>query len=239
MTTKKIKSFNLSSLNNAEDIKEVARTLREFIEENNLYQKIERVNKKTGEVSDKFYANVESWLYAGSLLNMRAIAGEPVNLSSGEEIKYSCTVEVFDFSGEAPVLVSRGTAISSNKEGFFKWAPEFSICSMCQTRAIGKSYRILIGHLLKVAGFESTPSEEMTEIKGGSKTSAPAQLIDKESLIDLIKFTLSLCDSTEDIKRLSAPLGYLTKDTGIRPLLGEAFKELQKLEADTEDTSLE
>ena len=38
---------------------------------------------------------------------------------------------------------------------------EYAICSMAQTRAVGKAYRLLIGWLMKSAGYEATPLEEM------------------------------------------------------------------------------
>jgi hypothetical protein len=34
---------------------------------------------------------------------------------------------------------------------------------MSQTRAIGKAYRIYLGWIMKMAGFESTPLEEMED----------------------------------------------------------------------------
>ena len=40
----------------------------------------------------------------------------------------------------------------------------FAICSMAQTRAEGKAYRLLLGWLIKAAGYEATPSEEMDSL---------------------------------------------------------------------------
>lgn len=222
------KMYSLQSLSNKEEIKEIADILSEFIRSNNLFTVIERVNKKTGEVNTKHYANVESWLYAGTLLQLRAIPGKPEDISTEGFIRYSCTVEVMDFSGEAPVLVSRGTSLADSKEGFFKYAKAFAINSMSQTRAIGKAYRNLIGHLLKVAGFEATPSEEMKDIKSYNKKSGGGSgLISKEALTDLIKAALESCSEEKNFKKITDSLGALTKDPGIRSLLGEKYKELQ------------
>src|SRR6185369_14512327 len=38
---------------------------------------------------------------------------------------------------------------------------EYAIASMAQTRAIGKGFRNLLGWLMKAAGVEATPAEEM------------------------------------------------------------------------------
>jgi hypothetical protein len=42
---------------------------------------------------------------------------------------------------------------------------------MTQTRAIGKAYRNVIGWVMKTAGHEVTPAEEMA--RGGDVTSTP------------------------------------------------------------------
>jgi hypothetical protein len=53
----------------------------------------------------------------------------------------------------------------SKEKGF----DEYAILSMAQTRAIGKTYRNVIGFVMKTAGYEARPAEEMT--RGGE---APA-----------------------------------------------------------------
>jgi hypothetical protein len=52
-------------------------------------------------------------------------------------------------------------AICSNKEGNKRQWDEYAILSMAQTRATGKAFRNLISWLMKAAGFEATPAEEM------------------------------------------------------------------------------
>jgi hypothetical protein len=58
-------------------------------------------------------------------------------------------------------LVATGVAICSNFEHSKKRFDEYAILSMAQTRAIGKAYRNLLAWLMKAAGFEATPAEEM------------------------------------------------------------------------------
>ena len=48
---------------------------------------------------------------------------------------------------------------------------------MAQTRAIGKAYRNLLGWVMKLAGYETTPSEEMIKIRETSEPQKPAQEI--------------------------------------------------------------
>ena len=54
-----------------------------------------------------------------------------------------------------------GIALCSNKEKTKRYFDEYAILSMAQTRAIGKAYRNLLAWLMKAAGFEATPAEEM------------------------------------------------------------------------------
>ena len=37
--------------------------------------------------------------------------------------------------------------------------------SMAQTRALGKAYRMALGWIMKMAGYEATPAEEMPDFK--------------------------------------------------------------------------
>jgi hypothetical protein len=75
------------------------------------------------------------------------------------EIKYMAKCEVRNItSGQ---LVATGVALCSNFERSKKGFDEYAILSMAQTRAIGKAYRNLLAWLMKAAGFEATPAEEM------------------------------------------------------------------------------
>jgi hypothetical protein len=63
------------------------------------------------------------------------------------------------------VVLSRGYAVCSNKENSKRRFDEYAIASMAQTRAVGKAYRNILAWLMKAAGFEATPAEEMDFIK--------------------------------------------------------------------------
>lgn len=107
----------------------------------------------------KNYINVEGWQFAGGLMGMAAKITNIENLSSGTEKKWRADVEIIRLKDN--LAVGFGTAICSNLEGKKKSFDEYAICSMAQTRAIGKAYRNMIGWVIKLAGYEATPSEEM------------------------------------------------------------------------------
>lgn len=147
----------------------MAGVLKSHIVKHNLYTNI----------SNKNYVHVEGWQVAGFLMGIYPVVESVEDLSSGTETKWRATVGIY--RGEK--LVGKGIAVCSNKENKKKSFDEYAILSMAQTRAIGKAYRNLIGWVMKLAGYESTPTEEMkkmgevieaTPVVSVQKTTAPA-----------------------------------------------------------------
>lgn len=86
------------------------------------------------------------------------------------EIKYRAEVELLDTKNNR--IVGFGIAICSNKEKGKTAFDEFAVASMAQTRAVGKAYRLTLGWVIKLAGYEGTPAEEMDEETSIPKTEA-------------------------------------------------------------------
>lgn len=124
-----------------------------------ILQKFVTEKKLTANIKGKNYPLVEAWQFAGSQLGLYPLLTEAKDLSNDKEIKYSATVEIRRLSNDQ--VMSKGFAVCSNKEGSKRQFDEYAICSMAQTRAEGKAYRMLLSWLMKAAGFEATPAEEM------------------------------------------------------------------------------
>ncbi|WBA42325.1 hypothetical protein [Hymenobacter canadensis] len=153
----KVESFDISR---SDETLHLATDLAKFIKENKL----------TTTVQGKEFVNVEGWQYAGSRLGIVPIVDHVINVSTDQEIKYQAKVTLFDMkSGHT---VGAGFAICSNKEQGKKFYQEFAIMSMAQTRAIGKAYRNILAWIIRAAGYEPTPAEEMDY---GGNTPAAAQ----------------------------------------------------------------
>ena len=116
--------------------------------------------KLAANIKGKNYAMVEAWQLAGFLTGTSVMLDEPKNVSGPNEIKYSCTARIFQ--GDKQVGV--GYALCSSKEMSKKAFDEYAILSMSQTRAIGKAYRNKIGWIMKLAGYEPTPHEEVQKM---------------------------------------------------------------------------
>lgn len=122
-------------------------------------------NKLYTPIRDKNYAHVEGWQFAGGLLGLFPRVSKIENLSTDKEKKWMAEVEIINLKDKE--IVSRGFAICSDTEtkaGKKVRIDEYAILSMAQTRAIGKAYRNLIGWVMKLSGYESTPAEEMTKV---------------------------------------------------------------------------
>lgn len=132
---------------------QVASMLQTFVTERKL----------TANIQGKNYPLVEAWQFAGSQLGLIPVVKEVKNLSTDTELKYEAMVEVIRLTDS--VVLSRGYAVCSNKENSKRRFDEYAIASMAQTRAVGKAYRNILAWLMKAAGFEATPAEEMDFIK--------------------------------------------------------------------------
>ena len=140
------------ALDSTEQMGAMANLLRSHIEKNKLFTTIVGKN----------YAHVEGWQYAGGLMGIYPRVSKVENLSSGTEKKWMASVELVRLKDDK--VVGLGFAVCSNAEGRKKSFDEYAILSMAQTRAIGKAYRNLVGWVMKLAGYESTPKEEMIKV---------------------------------------------------------------------------
>ncbi len=146
---RKVESYDISK---SDETLHLAADLARFIKENKLYVNLQ----------GKEYVNVEGWQYAGSRLGILPIVEELTNLSDETEIKYQSRVRLLNLRNEQ--VVGSGFAICSNKEPGKKFFQEYAVASMAQTRAIGKAYRNILAWLIRAAGYEPTPAEEMESV---------------------------------------------------------------------------
>ena len=146
-------SYHITS---PDETKHLANDLARFIRENKLFHNIQ----------GKEYVNVEGWQYAGSRLGILPVVDELGLVKDGSdetEIKYQARVNLLDLrTGQ---IVGSGFAICSNKESSKRYYQEFAIASMAQTRAIGKAYRNILAWIIRAAGYEPTPAEEMDYVQ--------------------------------------------------------------------------
>ena len=134
-------------------------------------------------IQGKQFVNVEGWQFAGASLGLMPIITDTKDLSNETVIKYMAVCEVRNINTGA--VVATGIALCSNAEKTKRYFDEYAILSMAQTRAIGKAYRNLLAWLMKAAGFEATPAEEMDfAVEEPKKPSRPVQEVVAEIIDD-------------------------------------------------------
>ncbi len=144
---KVVESYDIS---NSSETLHLAQDLAKFIRENRLSMQIQ----------GKDYVNVEGWQYAGARLGIFPVIEDVKRIQSNDdEVKYQAHVKLINLKTDT--IVGSGFAICSNRESGKRYYQEFAIASMAQTRAIGKAYRNILAWIIRAAGYEPTPAEEM------------------------------------------------------------------------------
>lgn len=144
-------------------------------------------------IQGKEYIQVDGWQFAGSQLGIVPVLISLTDLSKESEYKYRAEVELRRISDDK--LVGKGVAICSSRERTKKNFEEYAIASMAQTRAEGKAFRMLVGWLMKAAGFETTAAEEAMDYE---RPDMPTEA-EKKILVDLVWNT-----TLDEEKRLEA-----------------------------------
>ncbi len=157
-----IKSYDLAK---PQEMTQMANRLKDYVVRQGLYTPI----------MGKNYVQVEGWQFAGGLLGLIPRVVKVEDISKQGEIKWMAQVEIVNTKNQE--CVGTGFAVCSNKENKKKSFDEYAILSMAQTRAIGKAYRNLIGWVMKLAGYEGTPAEE---IKPEAVKSTPSDKNDRK-----------------------------------------------------------
>jgi hypothetical protein len=152
----------------ADDITKVADVLKRFITENQL----------SSTVQGKTFVNVEAWQYAAGLLGYVVQVEQKVERTEiADAVVYSASASLYHIAtGHS---AGGGVGLCSSKESGKKFYQEFALASMAQTRAVSKCVRTAFGYLIKAAGFEATPAEEMdwdAAKPAAQQPAAPAQL---------------------------------------------------------------
>lgn len=118
-------------------------------------------NKLSVNIAGKKYLQIEAWQFTGSQLNLTSIITDLQEIGTDTVPRFRATAEIYH--NPTGQLVSRGFASCSKAESKKKSFDAYAVESMAQTRAIGKSYRNILAWLPKLAGYEGTPLEEISD----------------------------------------------------------------------------
>lgn len=228
------------NLNSPKALAAFSKELKRFIVENHLYT----------EIQGKNYVHVEGWQFAGASMGLFPVIERYKNVSPEDETfeyttkfgkqkapvyKYTAEVKVVRLStGE---VVGYGVALCSNEEKKKNSFDEYAVLSMAQTRAVGKAFRLSIGWIMKLAGYEATTAEEaeaITSDESEEPTVAPAE-VPVNDIKFLVGMKLSAMPATEKIKLLKNLAGTVND----KSLTDDNYRVLYKYLSDKERDNAE
>ena len=129
----------------------VATSLKHVIQTQGLAVQIGKGDNNT-------YVTAEGWETLGTMLGCTPYVEEVVELEVPGKNKayfaYKATVSI----RQGDQILSRASAMAERNN---MQSDRPSVYSMAQTRALGKAYRMAFSWIIKMAGYQPTPAEEM------------------------------------------------------------------------------
>lgn len=178
----------------------VASSLKNVIETQGLAVMIK--NKK-GQENE--YVTAEGWEVLGTMLGCTPYVEEVIELpKDGPKFMYQATVSI----RQGDVILSKASAIAE-RNNMQKDRP--SVYSMAQTRALGKAYRMALSWIIKMAGYEPTPAEEMPKYneREALEARASAEMKQRKKEQSIVPEKVVDVEAEEVVE----PAGFETADT--------------------------
>jgi len=108
-------------------------------------------------INKKKYVQVDGWNTLGAMIGVLPRETKSEKIENG----YLAFVELVRTTDE--MVIGGASAICTREERNWSGRDEYAIKSMATTRATGKAYRLGFSWIMNLAGYESTPAEEMIE----------------------------------------------------------------------------
>lgn len=109
------------------------------------------------QVQGKAHVKVEGWQALGLLCSITAVVTDTEPVEGG----FMATVEARRTTDGMVVGRAQAICTSDEKRGPWKSADRYALLSMAQTRATSKALKQAVGPLMAIAGYQTTPAEEM------------------------------------------------------------------------------
>lgn len=195
--------------------------------------------KLSRNISGREYVYVDGWSTMGAMIG---ILPREVSVLEHDNGDFEATVELIRVTDGA--VVGQGSAIVGYEEATWKSRPRYAKRSMAITRATGKAYRLGFSWIMSLAGYATTPAEEMDGLEDkpaqapSTAPKAPAQAVSIPTMNPVNKatieaftgekvqepvVTISLEDAENITNRDGVRYGYISSET-----LGHMERELVK-----------
>ncbi len=137
---------------------QIANALSKVIEDKNLFTMI----------SNRKHVHVDGWT---AMIAMLGILPREVKVVTLQDWGFEAHVELVRVADGK--VMGRGSAICGNDEEAWAGRPAYARRSMAVTRATGKACRMAFGWLMSLAGYESTPKEEVDSLEKVANATQP------------------------------------------------------------------
>ena len=125
-----------------------------------------RRGKCTVNISGREHVKVEGWTTLLAMLHIQPEVEWSRPLLREGHVCYESRVVLIHWPTGRKVGSAEAMASDGEPNAKRSWGrDEFSVRSMSQTRAVGKAGRLAFSWIMVLAGFDPTPSEEMTSVK--------------------------------------------------------------------------
>ena len=108
------------------------------------------------DINGKQYVTVEGWETLGTMLGCTPYVEEVKELPSDKPNRFIYEATVSIRQGDNVISRAKSIAERNNRQ-----SDRPSVYSMATTRALGKAYRSALAWIVKMAGYEGTPEEDM------------------------------------------------------------------------------
>ncbi len=122
------------------------------------------------QIRGKKHVRVEGWTLLGAMVGVHA-ATDYVKPFMVGDVPYGYEAKVEVRRGDT--LVASAIAICTRSEKTWKERDDYALLSMAQTRATSKALKQALSFVMELAGFDSTPAEEMPKEEATPEKEAP------------------------------------------------------------------
>ncbi len=144
--------------------RKVAKALKKVLDESDLITEFPSRDKKTGKTKINRHVEIAGWQTLGSMLGITAIITATNKIDKG----YEAFAEARLVGTGA--VIGRAEAQCTRSEPLWTDRAEYALRSMAQTRAMSRSLKGPLGFVISLAGYSSTPAEEVDNSTYQSRT---------------------------------------------------------------------
>jgi hypothetical protein len=176
--------------------------------------------KKPVIINNEQYLEFEDWMTVARFYGITAKVISTAPISFGDVHGFEArAVAILVQTGEE---ISAAEAMCLNDESNWKSRPLFMLRSMAQTRACAKALRNVLSWVVVLAGYKSTPAEEMQELNGKQPIKEPQKKTGdvpkdrpKGEIATITIKDLRKQEKKKDGTPMKSPLYIITSDAGV------------------------